>query len=237
MNISIRKRPGFLKRLILCAIVILGQVLISDCDTKPEGKANPDNTQTPAKEIIEAYDNYKNAVSNADGQKAAGLVAGKTIQYYNALIGLVLEADSGKLILTGPLEKFTVLAIRQTVDWKILRTMEGKDLFAYAIANGMIGKGISKTTIGNIELKNDALARAELLIEGKQTNKFTYFYREEGRWRVDLMEQFKENELSLRKTIYQPNLSETQCLVLFYKKTFGVNPGKEIWLPVKWFEK
>jgi hypothetical protein len=184
-----------------------------------------------------AYDSYKSAVSNSNGAEAVSHVSSNTVRYYSSVLDLVLNADSNKLLLTGLLEKFTVLAIRQTVDWGRLRAMDGKDLFIYAIENGQIGKDVVNTSIGNIEQKNDNLARGELLVGGKPSKKYTNFYREDGKWRVDLVEILKENEKSLKKMMEQPNMNESQCIVLFFKQVFGHEPSREMWLPVKWYNK
>lgn len=204
-------------------------------ETKPE-KEIEDNSRIE-KEINSAYENYKRSFANGNGLETANLVCKNTMVYYNSLHDLVLRADSNKLALSGLFERFTVLAIRQTVDWGRLRAMSGNDLFAYAVENGMIGKNVAYTNIGNIVLKNNNLARAELIVGGKPTQKYINFYREDGRWRVDLLEMLTENGKSLKKMIEQPGVNESESLVLFFEKTFGKAPAHELWLPVMQYNK
>ena len=188
-------------------------------------------------ELSDVYEGYKNAVLNGNGEGAAYYVSSQTIIYYDKLLDLVQNADSSKLVLAGLFEKFTVLAIRQTVDWARLRAMNGKDLFIYAIQNGMIGKNISKTSLGDGEYKNDHFTKGELMANKKPTGKYMLFYREDGRWRLDLLDMLRENGKNLDKMMGHPELNETQRMVLFFKQVFGREPSREIWLPVKLYNK
>jgi hypothetical protein len=218
-------------RIALCIVLMY----FAACQPETESEKKSGNATNLEKELNVAYNSYKLAVSNSNGAEAASLVSGNTIRYYSSLLDLVQSADSSKLLMTGLLEKFTVLAIRQTVDWGRLRAMDGKELFIYAIENGQIGKDVANTSVGKVEQKNDNLAHGELLMGGKPTKRGTNFYREDGRWRVDLVEILKENEKSLKKMMEQPNMSESQCIVLFFKQVFGHEPSREMWLPVKWY--
>lgn len=188
-------------------------------------------------ELHKVYDGYKNAVLNGNGGEAAYFISSNTISYYSSVLDLVQNADSSKLILCGLLEKFTVLAIRQTVDWGRLRAMNGKDLFIYAIENGMIGKDISKSSLGEVEHKHGNLASGELLIDLNHTKKHVLFYKEDGRWRLDLIDILKENGENLNKMMGQPGLNENIRMVLFFKQVFGREPSRELWLPVKLYNK
>ncbi|MCC6370927.1 MAG: hypothetical protein IT236_07985 [Bacteroidia bacterium] len=212
-------------------------LIIQACDSAPVKESIPVITSDTEKEVRNAYDAYKTAILNGDGEGTSKLVSSNTMQYYGTLLDMVLTADSNKLMLEGLLEKFTVLAIRQTVDWGRLRAMSGKELFVYAIENGMIGKDAAKTSIGNIEYKNDNLVIGEILKDGIPTNVYTDFKREDGKWRVNFQTLLKANEKSLRNMMQQPGLTENECLLAFFKSVFGVAPSREMWLPVKAYNK
>lgn len=236
MTHPIRYRKSILRLFKLCMLSFFLACFFA-CESPPANEQSEKTNTSHEQELQQVYTNFKTAVVNGNGTEASKLISANTIRYYDSLLDLVLNADSSKLVLAGLLEKFTVLAIRHTVDWGRLRAMDGKQLFIYAIENGMIGKDLSNYDVGRIEMKNENLATAELLIKGKQTQKNTNFYRENGRWRLDMLEMLNENSKSLKQMMGQPSSDENICMMLFFEKVFGQKPGYQLWLPVKIYSK
>lgn len=183
------------------------------------------------KEVQQSYERYKTAVANGNGAEVLSLVSNNTILYYGSLIDMVKNADSSKLETANLLEKFSVLAIRHSVDWGMLRAMDGQSLLMFAIENGMIGRETARTAIGSVKLRNESLAAGELVLDGRPTGNTADFYWESGRWKVDLTAVLKANEIGLKKMLSKPNLTENQSILLTLKETFGKEPGREIWQP------
>ncbi len=199
-------------------------------------KNGVDHTQH-VQAIREIYGRYTNAIGTGNGLEAASYLSEESTVYYNALIDLVLHADSSKLALTDPLVCFSALAIKQTVDWKVLRPMAGKDLFAFAIANGMIGRDSEKTTLGDMAFKNDTVVEAVVLLNNNKTNQVQRMLKQNGTWRVDLQLLLSQNESALQQSLQQFEGNQIQKLTAYFKAAFGTYPDRTLWLPVERFNR
>jgi hypothetical protein len=212
-------------------LVCIQLLLFAACNPSPIAEQNISENADEEKKIRQVYENYKSTVSAAKGKETAQVISSNTIRYYSSLLDMVNNADSNKLETSDLLFKFSVLAIRHSVNWGLLRAMDGEKLFKYAIENGMIGREAVKTEIGIIKFENENHATGELLINNKPTGMLSDFFKESGKWKVDLMAVLKANERGLKKMTQRPNLTENQCIMKILSETFGIEPGLEVWQP------
>jgi len=217
----------------LLLLPVIGLLFLKCAEPVQKGVDHTDDEQI----IREIYGRYTNAIGKGNGIEASSFLSEESIIYYNALIDLVLHADSNTLALTEPLICFTALAIKHTVDWKVLRPMSGKDLFAFAIANGMIGKDSDKTNLGDITFKNDTIVEAMVMLNQNKTNQSQRMIKQNGTWRVDLQPTLLQNELALKQALQQFGGNPTQKLCAYFKAAFGTDPDRTLWLPVDRFNR
>jgi len=218
---------NLLKRIIISVLIIF----IASCNSTPTPEKENLEYTALEKQLRQSYNLYKNKVSKGNGVEVVKCVSSNTIRYYSSLLYMVNNADSLKLESADLLVKFSVLAIRHTLNWGMLRAMDGEKLFIYAIENGLIGRETSKTEIGAIKFKDDNNASGELVMNGKSTGIFTDFIKENGVWKVDLISLLRANELGLKKMIQQQNKTENQSIMFILKQTFGSEPEHEVWNP------
>ncbi len=218
-------------------LIILVALFFIKCSTKTEDLTTPVSKEPEIDKINLCYNEFRGALIRGDGLTCSNLVNDATIKYYQSILDLVLTADSSKLVLSSLLDKFNVLAIRQSVDWNRLRAMNGNDLLSHAIENGMIGKNFDKLNLGDVQLIDKIQARAELVVDNKKIGKHINFDNENGQWKIDLINMLNDNEANLKKMISKFGVSDHEGLLILFEKTFGNKPSKEIWLPVKWYNK
>lgn len=205
--------------------------LFLSCSTEPSNKTENIDLLSTENQVRQAYDHYKNKVIEGNGDEVLRCVSSNTIRYYSSLLQMANNADSLQLESADLLVKFSVLAIRHSLNWAMLRAMNGERLFKYAIENGLIGRETNKTEIGAIKIMNENNAKAELIIKGKSTGIYTDFIKEQGVWKVDLISLLKANELGLKKMIQKQKMTENQSIMFILKHTFGSEPGPEVWQP------
>jgi hypothetical protein len=120
-----------------------------------------------------------------DGRAAAALLGTGTVEWYAKVWDLTLHGSSEEIEQLGTLEKLQVLGFRQRVPADELRAMSPRELFAYAVRHGWVGKpSIGGTEIGAITA-TDNTATAQALFAGKDNGQRYRFVREGGRWLFD----------------------------------------------------
>jgi hypothetical protein len=140
---------------------------------------------SPEEAVRQTFAAYKRAIVADDGPAAAALLSTGTVEWYGKVLDLTLHGSSEEIEQLGTLEKLQVLGFRQRVPVDELRAMSPRELFAYAVRRGWVGKpNVGSTEIGAITVTDDtAVARA--LFAGKDSGQQYRFVREGDRWLFD----------------------------------------------------
>ena len=139
----------------------------------------------PEQGVRQTFAAYKRAIVADDGAAAAALLSKGTVDWYGKVWELTLHGSKEEVERLGTLEKLQVLGFRQRVPADELRAMSPRELFAYAVRRGWVGKAnIGGTEIGAITAADDT-AVAKALFAGKDSGQQYRFVREGGRWLFD----------------------------------------------------
>jgi hypothetical protein len=184
--------------------------------------------------IRTCFANYKKAILNCQGKIGLECVDSKTIDYYSRTLRKVIEFDSLQIENELPIDKYTILKIRQNIPYDSIIHLDGKSLLESLINHGMAGNSnISLYDIGNIQIANDT-ATVEKIIGGKATQFVFKFYKENDDWKLSIFSP-REHELynwGIKQSILKSKLSDTEYILNYIDTTSKGELKKDIWHPL-----
>jgi len=189
-------------------------------------------SQSEQEEVKQAFNNYKEAILNDQGDKAVNYTDSKTLKYYSSALEKVKHADSLALINMKRLDRFTVLAIRYRASKNEIMQFSGRSLLVYAINSGMVGKNsVMNNSIGTVEIK-DKSANGQLLVNDNATPFQLQFNKESGQWKVDITSIFPIAETAFENMIKNSSMDENMYLMMILSMMTGEDPKNDIWKAV-----
>lgn len=229
-------------RVLLLVFLIAGQ---SGCGQKSEEEKHENNASENEKvsvlndkeeedeeqQVRNAFENYKAAMQNHDGEKAVKFVDSRTIQYYDDMLELIKTADSAKMETLSILDKSLVFTIRHEVPKEGILSFDGKSLFAYEVKNERVRlKNAADYSISEITI-NENFAKGQLITKRGTPIDF-HFYKEGGQWKINLTSMFPILKMGLKMAAAFVGQEENEFLFSSLEMTTGKKPGPEIWEPM-----
>lgn len=150
------------------------------------GCGSSENKSEDTLAVQAAWDEFKEASLSGKGEIAASRVTESTHDYFTEICNeaLKLSRDQMKLLALG--RQVTVLGMRVRVPKETLETLTGRELFAYAVDKGWIGKNSATDEgITDIEVIGDS-AHANATKAGQRIDQLMHFKKEDGMWRLDM---------------------------------------------------
>lgn len=189
--------------------------------------------QTEDERLINAaFDQYKMAVLMDNGEEALKWVDTRTIAYYDTMLWMTRYADSATLAKGTTLDLLMVLTMRHRTPAEQLRSFDGKSLFVYAVEKGMVSKSsVQENTLGTIQVTGD-FATSTIVNNGEETPIKFEFYRNEGKWQVDLTSIFMVGNIALNQYIEQLGMTRTDFIIYALVTSTGTELSPDIWKPV-----
>jgi hypothetical protein len=187
----------------------------------------------PPEEVVrQAFAAYKHAVLANDGAGAAALISNGTAEWYGRMQDLALHASKEETDALGPLEKIQVLGFRLRVPLDELRTMSGRQLFAYSVSHGWIARASMERAEFGTVVASDGTAVAQLLLSGKDTGQQYVFKREDGRWVFDQLATLEKGNAAIKTAAAQRGISEDQFVEFLVESTTHKKLGDDLWQPL-----
>ena len=179
--------------------------------------------------VRNAFENYKSAILNDEGEEAVKFVDSRTIKYYSDILELVKNADSTQVTSLPLLDKLMVFTLRHKATKEEILSFDGKGLLVYAINSGMVGKNsVAKNSIGETIIDNN-FAKGQFIANGQKAPFYFHFYKEGGNWKIDLTSIFSVSTAAFKKMVTDSGQEENDYLFLLLEMTTGKKPGSEIW--------
>jgi hypothetical protein len=209
--------------------LILFIALITSCES-PQDKAKPVD-ETGA--VRAAFDNYKSAILNDQGEDAVKYVDSRTMKYYSDMLELVKNANEAEVNALSVVDKMMVLTVRHRTSKEDILSFDGKELLVYAIKSGMVGKNsVSDNTIGEITIDNN-FAKGQLISKGQKAPFYFHFYKEDDQWKIDITSIFSVATATFENIIQESGQEENEFIFSLLEMVSGKKPGPEVWEPVK----
>lgn len=179
--------------------------------------------------VRQVFDNYKAAILNDEGENALQYIDSRTEKYYAGILDAVKNGDSATLSSLSLIDRITIFSIRHRASRQEIIGMTGNELFVYAIRKGMVGKGgVARNSIGDVTINGD-FATGQVVVSGTQTPLAFHFYKEEGKWKMDLTSIFPITNQAFKKMVEESGEPENEYLFGLLEMLTGKKPGPEIW--------
>jgi len=186
--------------------------------------ANPDA-------VKEAFLSYKAAILSGDGTAAADLVTRSSRDFYRKAADHALTLDKTGLERLHVLDRLTVMQLRHEMSRAQLESMDGRQIVAYAVDQGWIGRdSAASLQVGTFAVDGDN-ATAPVISNGQETPLLLHFAREDGGWRLDLVQMMELSRPAVQVAIRQTGMSEEEFILYALEAVSGRRPGPEIWNP------
>lgn len=182
--------------------------------------------------IRDLYAQYNQGVREGAVDEVLGILDKQTFAFYEELATKTRELDSLQLSKESIYIITTVLSIRHLASKEEIIAFDGPGLLRYSFENGPLGQDRREQDgLGEIEHEGDH-ARAELIVRGKSTP-FKYdFYKEDGTWKINLVNDREQINLELNKVLEEKGITMHEYLEVVLKVQNGIPPSKDIWKPV-----
>lgn len=165
-----------------------------------------------AGDVQAAWDEFKSASLSNHGSIAANRVTKATHDYYAEIRDLALTANRDQIQQMSIARQVTVLGMRVRIEPERLREMSGRDLFVHAVDSGWIGKSsASDEGITGIVVTGD-YAKAEATKAGEHVGLYMHFVKEDGEWRLDMMQLMKLANAAFDAMHEQSGLNEEEFI-------------------------
>lgn len=185
----------------------------------------------PEEAVRQSFAEYKRAVMADDGAAAAAQLSAPTVQWYGQMQDLALHGSKEELEQLGPLEKIQVLAFRQRVPADELRTMTPRQLVAYSVTHGWIGKvGTGRSELGTVAASSGT-AVANVLLGGKDSGQQYHFVREDGRWLFNQLPTLEASADALKAAAAQRGVPVDQFVQELIESGSGKKITPDLWQP------
>lgn len=189
--------------------------------------------QTSEQEDVKAcFQEYKSAILEDRGADAAEVVSKSTIEYYETMLGIALNADSAVVDGLGITDKVTVFTIRHKIPKSDVSDLDGKGFFIYAINTGMVGKNtVINIGIGTVNVDNN-FATGQLVTSGQESPMYFQFEKENG-WKLDITSLFTASNTVLSQMVANSGMNQNDFLFQIMQSLTGRYPDESIWQPMK----
>ncbi len=170
--------------------------------------------QTPKPEdaIQNTFSQYRKALLDGDGAKAAELVDSRTVTWYSEILTKALEMPREKFPQLDFMAKFMVLRLRHEFNKSELEKMNGRELIKIGVENGWI----SKAAVSNVEklatIRVDTFRAAASIPEYPDAPAF-YFLNESGQWKLALWRSFELANRAMQSEVTKSGLTEEQFIL------------------------
>ena len=188
----------------VCALAVSAGA--GNAPSQPKGQA------AAARAIETAFSQYKDALLQGDGPKAADVVSARTIAFYDGIATHALNTPREKLVKLDFMSRFMILRIRHEFTRSQISQMTGRELFVTGVNRGWI----SKSSVANSErLVDIRVASSEATASMPSARGFPafHFLKESGQWKLDLAATFALANGAMKHEIAKSGMTEDQFII------------------------
>jgi hypothetical protein len=179
--------------------------------------------------IRQAFQQYKQALLDQDGERAAALVTHNTLDYYGEMRDLALDATRDEILDRRLIDRLTI-ALYRVLLGPTLEQVNARQLFVFSVDEGLIGSrsDVAGLEIGDVTVSGD-FGTANATSEGQEAPLVWEFRREGDQWKLDLEALFPVSNLVLQNAAEEAGLTENQLIYRTLEARTGQRIGAEIW--------
>jgi hypothetical protein len=185
-----------------------------------------------AQMVRQVFEGYKQAVLSENGEAAASFLSQETIDYYGDMQQLAVCASPQEVRRQSMGNRMQVLLLRWRVPPELLPQMSERELVAYAVNQGWIGKSSVVTMNISDVTVSDSVGVAQV-IQNDQPSRIKFrFIKQSGAWKFDLMPLLQVFNVTFKELATQSGIEENNFIFRMLESLSGKQPTEQIWQPV-----
>ena len=193
--------------------------------------AAPVVAEDDAEAVRRVFSAYRAAILAGKGDAAAALLSRSTYAYYDEMRQLALRGDAASVQSQSLVNQMQVLMLRLRVPLGQLESLAPRELIAYAVDQGWIGKqSVLKLQPGKVHAEGD-VAVLDVIIDAQEAGPAFSFNRESGAWRLDLVPTTQLGNAALELAARQQGIPESEFMLVLIESVLGRKVGAEAWVP------
>ena len=185
-----------------------------------------------AQMVRQVFEGYKQAVLSDNGEAAASFLSQETIDYYGDMQQLAVCASPQEVRTQSMANRMQVLLLRWRVPPELLPQMSERELVAYAVNEGWIGKSSVVTMNISDVTVSDSVAVAQVLKNDQPSRIKFRFLKQSGAWKFDLMPLLQVFNVAFKELATQSGIEENKFIFMMLESLGGKQPTEQIWQPV-----
>ena len=179
-----------------------------------------------------AYESYRKAALSRKGTEAAEVMASSAIDYYEQVRKDALTAPYAQLKGKRLIDALAVLSMRAEFDARTLQRLNGREVLVASLNKGLVNdKSLLKMSLGDIAIEGDR-AVAQLRLNGKPQPVDFEFVREDGRWKLDLLDLLNTVNPAVVAAAKQAKVSREQFIQLALESQYGAAKAAKLRRPL-----
>ncbi len=182
--------------------------------------------------IRAAFDGYKKAILDQDGEKAVTFVDQNTLDYYGKMLDLALRGHRGTVRARTTADRLMILFIRHRIPLESAKQMTGESLFAHAVDEGWIGReSVITNELGDIAVSGTSGTGVHISAGEESPIKWV-FQKEGDRWKMDLTAVMPIADQALKQIIQESGLPDDEFLTEIIEAVSGKEVDDTVWDPM-----
>lgn len=162
--------------------------------------------------IQAAFSQYKDALLQGDGAKAADIMSARTIAYYDGIRTHALKTPRAKLAELDFISRFMILRLRHEFTRTQLSQTTGRELFITGVERGWISKSSVVNLARLVNIKVVSSAASASVPQAPGISAF-HFLKESGQWKFDLAASFPLANSTMTQEIAKSGMTEDEFII------------------------
>ncbi len=189
------------------------------------------SARSATSEIRDVFDDFRKAILNDRGEKAADLVTSATLDYFARMQEFALYGSPAEVVRQPLADQMQILTYRHEIEPAMLLAVTPHELLVYLVDNDLIDKtSVKKTDSGKITVQG-SVATVGVRRKKDPTGINFHFYRENGRWLIDFVEIIAMGTPVLKRLAIEKNLPEQLVVTSYIATRSGRSVSISVWVP------
>lgn len=184
--------------------------------------------------VLKAYEFYRDALAELDGEQAAELVSEATIELYQQLRDHAVKSNRQTVEQLPLGSRMIVICLRHRVEPEKLHAMDGRAVFVYAVNQKWISKNSLakfKFTVDQVDVAEDGRT-AQAFPRGRDSDIRFSFVKEDERWRLDLRPILALADETFRSVARLFRSDENTMMLSTIQMVTGRKVDDSVWEPI-----
>lgn len=221
-------------KLTLLTCLVCASALTAAPKAEKAPVQNPEEQPSTAQDqaaITALFQDYKEALSQKDGKRAAELISTDTAQIYEYYRQGALAGSKAEILKLPLVHQAGILILRGSIPPEDLINMSGKDVYASSIDNGLVAnKWSAAMELMNIEFQDPHTAILSIGVKDQGGTRMPAT-KEANLWKLSLREVLLQSNAVIEKILTEKNIPQEQYLQSVIESQLGEGSYTKIWNP------